>query len=250
MNQLVDKIFLWTKKEIIKNILDKYKQQWFCVINFIYYASLSKYVKSAKDNYYKALLNWEFLLPDGIALKLYLKRKFKKKLKENLNGTDFTPHFLNNLDESYHLAFYTVYDEKIWKKASDTDIVEKYIKENFKPSWIYKAISHYNQRWKWFDFNEYKKSFSDKNYDYKIFLVWIGSPFQEIWTYDNIDFFKENNIIVLNVGWLFDFWSWFEKRAPKLIRKLNLEWLWRLWQNPKKNWNKVKESLKVLLDLI
>jgi UDP-N-acetyl-D-mannosaminuronic acid transferase (WecB/TagA/CpsF family) len=42
----------------------------------------------------------------------------------------------------------------------------------------------------------------------------------------------------------------FEKRAPKIIRKVNLEWAWRLLQNPKKNWQKVKDSIKLVKYLV
>jgi N-acetylglucosaminyldiphosphoundecaprenol N-acetyl-beta-D-mannosaminyltransferase len=78
----------------------------------------------------------------------------------------------------------------------------------------------------------------------------LWTPFQEIWVNKNLNFFKQNWILVMNVGGLFDFWVGFEKRAPKLVRKLNWEWAWRLLQNPKKNWQKVKDSIKLLKYLI
>ena len=251
MSDLINKVFLWTKQEISEQILNFYKKNNFCVVNFIYFANLHKFILDKKDKrYFQAIKNWDFLLPDGIALKIYLKKKYDKKIKENLNWTDFTPYFLNflkNKNEKINLAIYTVYDEKIWKQKEDVIKVEKYIKDNFQLDTL-SFVSHYKNRWKYFDFNKYKQSL--KKDEINLFLVWLGSPFQEIWIEENKQFFKENNILVINVGWLFDFWAWFEKRAPKLILKLNLEWLWRLGQSPKKNYKKVIESFKLFKEII
>ena len=252
MSKLTDKIFTWTKEDISKKILNFYKKNNYCIVDFIYFANLSKFILDQEhSNYKNALKNCNFLLPDGIALKIYLKRKFNKSLKENLNWTDFTPYFLNFLKQNnkkINLSIYTVYDEKIWKQKDDTKAVEKYIQDNFWIKNISSFISHYKNRWQYFNFNDYKKTL--KNNEMNLFLVWLGSPFQEIWTEQNKQFFQENNILVINVGWLFDFWSEFEKRAPKIILKLNLEWLWRLFQSPKKNYKKVLESFKLFKEII
>jgi N-acetylglucosaminyldiphosphoundecaprenol N-acetyl-beta-D-mannosaminyltransferase len=44
--------------------------------------------------------------------------------------------------------------------------------------------------------------------------------------------------VSIGVGGSFDVFSGNVKRAPRLVQKMNLEWLWRLIQNPKK-WRKV-----------
>jgi len=115
MSDLINKIFLWTKEEISKQILDFYKKNNYCIVNFIYFANLHKFIiKNTDKKYLQALEKWSFLLPDGIALKIYLDKKNHKKIKENLNWTDFTPYFLNflkNNNEKVNLSIYTVYDE-------------------------------------------------------------------------------------------------------------------------------------------
>ena len=249
--RITSKIFTWTKQQAIEKILEIYNKKGYCLVNFLYFASANKHLlENTNMQYLSALQNSDLILPDGIALKLYLQYKHKIIIQENLNGTDFTPFFLNYLkNKNLHIGFYTVYDEKIGKKTEDADNVETLLKEKYSPAKIFKFVNHYKNRWKWFDFNKYKESLNG-NFDYKIFLVGLWTPFQEIWVEENKKFFQENNIIVLNVGWLFDFWAGFEKRAPKSIRKLHLEWAWRLWQNPKKNWNKVKESFKLFKYLL
>ena len=246
---ITKKVFTGTKSEAKDKILQIYKNQGYCITNFIYFAMLQKHIlEKPNKEYIEAMEKADLILPDGIALKLFLKKN-NVNISENLNWTDFTPYFLQNLDWKVHIWFYTVYDNKIWKPASDAEKVEKYIQENFKPTKIFKYVSEYQQRGKDFDFNQYKKSLQWE-FDYKILLVGLWTPFQEIWVKENLDFFKQNWILVMNVWGLFDFWVGFEKRAPKIIRKVNLEWAWRLLQNPKKNWQKVKDSIKLVKYLV
>ena len=63
--------------------------------------------------------------------------------------------------------------------------------------------------------------------DNSVLFVGLGTPKQEIWVFDNIDIIKQKKLLVIAVGGYFDFLSGKFNRAPSLIRKLNLEWLWR-----------------------
>jgi len=65
-----------------------------------------------------------------------------------------------------------------------------------------------------------------------VLFVAMGIPRQEkfIASTKNIVKFK----VGIGVGGSFDVFSGNSKRAPKLVQKVNLEWLWRLIQNPKK----------------
>lgn len=251
MKNIIDKIYTKSKEKLVEDIANNYKNKKYLVVNFIYFATFYKFILKSNDIDYKtALLNWNFLLPDGIALRTYLKKKTNIDAF-NLNWTDFTPYFLRNFsDKNTHIAFYTVYDEKIWKKKEDVEIVKTYIKDNFRFNKLDAFVSHYSKRWKDFNFNYYKESLEQKKCDKKILLVGIGTPFQEKWVQEHIDFFEENSILVMNIWGLFDFWAGFEKRAPKFIRNVNLEWAWRLAQNPKKNINKVLDSFALFKEIL
>ncbi len=66
-----------------------------------------------------------------------------------------------------------------------------------------------------------------------IVLVAFGSPAQEFW----IDKFKvdlENTKIAVGIGGTFDFWTGKTTRAPKAFRNVGLEWMWRLFTQPKR----------------
>ena len=68
--------------------------------------------------------------------------------------------------------------------------------------------------------------------DYKPNLVFVafGSPHQELWLSRHKDQFK--NIVCMGVGGAFDFVSGSIPRAPLIIQKIGLEWLFRLFVQP------------------
>ena len=55
------------------------------------------------------------------------------------------------------------------------------------------------------------------------------------------------NALMLGVGAGFDFHAGTVKRAPKIMQKLYLEWLYRLMQDPKRLWKRyLKTNLKFM----
>lgn len=63
-----------------------------------------------------------------------------------------------------------------------------------------------------------------------LILVSFGSPHQEKWIWKNKKRFK--NIVCMGVGGSFDYLSGQIKRPPLLLRKIGLEWLYRLVIQP------------------
>src|SRR3989344_8976406 len=64
-----------------------------------------------------------------------------------------------------------------------------------------------------------------------IVLVGLGAPKQEQWIHANRDRFPSVRVFI-GVGGAFDVWSGRLRRAPKVMRALGLEWLWRLLLEP------------------
>jgi len=65
----------------------------------------------------------------------------------------------------------------------------------------------------------------------EIILCAFGCPKQEMWCYYQRDYLP-NAKLLIGVGGTLEFISGQIKRAPFCIRQLNLEWLWRLVQQP------------------
>lgn len=65
-----------------------------------------------------------------------------------------------------------------------------------------------------------------------ILLVGFGQPIQEKWIQQNLS--KLNTKVIIACGGAFDFFSGRHPVAPFIFRKLWLEWLYRLWREPKR----------------
>ena len=273
MKSVLEKIFKWDFQNTYQSILDKYDTQKYWIINYIYFANitgkkifdksssvinkndfeymlLDKYKTLKKSdisyNYKQSLLESDFLLPDWIALQLFywLAVKLKRINSDiswlsNLNGTDFCLSFLDKLanekwKSSIQILLY-------WAYQKELDIAEKFLKNKW-----YDIV--YTQNW--YDNLDWQLVENKIKADnkYTILLIWRTTPdypIQEIRSWVNLRQIKENKLLVFNQGGTFDFWAWKQKRAPKIIISCKLEWLWRLIQDPKRNWKKVLNSLEL-----
>ena len=75
---------------------------------------------------------------------------------------------------------------------------------------------------------EWKKTLFTKQP--KLILVGLGVPQQEKWIYENKNLCPES--VWIGVGGSFDIWSENKSRAPLWLQNNNLEWLFRLYQEP------------------
>jgi beta-1,4-glucosyltransferase len=66
----------------------------------------------------------------------------------------------------------------------------------------------------------------------EVVLVALGNPIQEEWILANREALDAN--VVVGVGALFDFWSGDKPRAPLLVQRVRLEWLYRLCLEPRR----------------
>ncbi len=284
MKKILLKLYKKNKENIVIDIIEKYKKQWFCTISFLYFAQIIsqgfldydkikkiEYLKKYPDlkfikkywfsdytniDYYNTLLDFDFLLPDWIALQLYfffskvtrfIKSNNNEKIPfwiKNLNWTDFVPFFLFEMERRYDFSKFNVI-LYWWTEESLLSTKEKLVKK-----W-YNII--YSQDW--FDNlyrNKLEKELKWQHKKINIMLVWRSNvyiPIQELWTKQNIQKIKKNKLIVFNVWWLLDFLSWKNKRAPKILITLKLEWLWKFILNPKTQLKKVLYSFRIFLEI-
>ncbi|MEK7145938.1 MAG: WecB/TagA/CpsF family glycosyltransferase, partial [Patescibacteria group bacterium] len=69
-------------------------------------------------------------------------------------------------------------------------------------------------------------------------VVAYGSPKQEFWMHQAAQELPDVESFI-GIGGALDFWSGHIKRAPLFLRKLGLEWLWRLFLEPKKRFKRI-----------
>lgn len=66
-----------------------------------------------------------------------------------------------------------------------------------------------------------------------VIMVAFGAPRQERWIEERLPLLEDVGVrIVMSVGGTLDFWMGKVKRAPDIMQRLGLEWLWRLVLEP------------------
>ncbi len=249
---LLDKLYLWSYASFLKDLQKLYTNQWFAVVNFLYFANLMKWRlleeytwlekkdKETAQKYHNALISSDFLLTDWIALQVFEKIRSWRRC-QNLNWTDLTPKLLKDLAslQTWWISVYAYqcYDPRIGKDVWYLWLLQEALErlsDKIAVSWVYQSL--YRERWSDFDWDSFKTSVTSDVYDVKVFLNCTGTPFQENWLYEHKEYFKEQWFIVINAWWVVDFMTWFEQRAPDWVVKSRVgEALWRLFSNPGKN---------------
>jgi len=69
----------------------------------------------------------------------------------------------------------------------------------------------------------------------RITFVGLGCPRQEVWIYEYRDVLPTP---ILAVGAAFDMHAGYLPRAPMLMQDVGLEWLYRLWHEPRRLWRR------------
>lgn len=76
-----------------------------------------------------------------------------------------------------------------------------------------------------------------------ILFVAYGSPAQEMWIAKHLPSLTGIRV-AMGVGGSFDFLAGVQKRAPVVFQKLYLEWLWRLFREPRR-WRRIWNAVVV-----
>jgi len=175
--------------------------------------------KTQYDKEYRDILNSaDLVLPDGVGLKI-ISWIFGEKMKENCNGTDFSPRFMEETAKKGYKIFLLGSKDGIAQRAGEN------IKRSIPNINIVGTHPGYFSNDK-----EVVQKINASGAD--ILFVAMGVPLQEKWIARNRD--KLNPKLCLGVGALLDYLSGNIRRAPLFMRRMHLEWLWRIFIEPKR----------------
>lgn len=93
-----------------------------------------------------------------------------------------------------------------------------------------------------------KKDFESKNISFvslsncEIILANLGAPFQEKIIFNNLSQFPKARVLI-GIGGALDFLTGKIKRAPLVLRKIGMEWLWRLIKQPALRWKRILNAV-------
>jgi N-acetylglucosaminyldiphosphoundecaprenol N-acetyl-beta-D-mannosaminyltransferase len=178
-------------------------------------------VLASRDSSFKYLLNQaDINIPDGVGL-LWASKFLKTQplLKTRVAGVDLVKElFVKGQELGWKFGV-------VGNRRGDVKEAEEQI-EKLRQEFPNLQIANYED---------------GKKYD--IVLACQGMELQERWIIENKD--KVNAKVFIGVGGSLDLLSGFTKRAPNIVRKMGLEWLWRLVGNPKKHFGRVVNAVVV-----
>ena len=176
-----------------------------------------------KDREYFDILNsCDYLLNDGIGIKIASKIE-KLVLKKNLNGTDFIPEIAEMASKKGYKIFLLGAKDGIAEEAAVK------LKEKFEGLQIAGVHSGYGLD------ESVLEMINNSKPD--ILIAGMGVPMQEKWIRENKSKLGSVKLFV-GGGAILDFLSQRIRRAPLLMRKIGLEWLFRLCLEPGRLWRR------------
>ena len=153
-----------------------------------------------------------FLYPDSTAVFFCLKYFLKKNLRKIIS-TDLQYDLLYKLNRNGARIYLFGDSDSILKKTIEN------IKAKHSRIRIIGSQNGYN-----FQTNEVISKINKNRID--ILVVGLGAGQQEKWVLENYN--KLNVKVILSVGGWFQYLAKNKKRAPKFLRRMNLEWLHKL----------------------
>jgi N-acetylglucosaminyldiphosphoundecaprenol N-acetyl-beta-D-mannosaminyltransferase len=173
------------------------------------------------DPAYREIINaGDFVFADGTGVR-WAARLQGIKLADNLVGTDFIPALFSATAGRGYSYFILGGDEDTVAKAAE------YAQENF-PGWGLAGFHH------GFLNDEKLNAAAVAQINAarpNVLLVGMGNPLQEQWIAKHQSSLRVP--VCLAIGGLFDYWANNVSRAPRWLRCLGHEWIWRLYQQPR-----------------
>ena len=208
------------------------------LINTIYAYSYA--VAQRDDLFARALVNCDYLMPDGASIVMACRwLKAKCQPKERIAGWDLFSFEMGRLERKSEKR--KVKSEKCLKVMfmGSSEKVLALIRERAAVDYPNLEVVTYSP--------PYKPEFSEEDSRTMIQTIneanpdlqWIGmtAPKQEKWTYQHWD--KLNiQCHCGTIGAVFDFYAGTVKRAPLWWQQHSLEWLYRLLKEPRRMWRR------------
>lgn len=232
MKELFYKLYKKDKEsfyKIIRNNLESNKK------TFIVTANPETFMTSINDSKLKQLLidKQTTVVPDGVGI-VKAGKKIGCNIKERITGIDIAYKLLeygNDLDKTIYL----------FGAKEEVIVSMKKVLSNQYPNLKIVGTSNGYIEDKDKVFNNIVKLEPD------IVLVALGIPLQEKLIYEYLDKFKKG--IFVGVGGSFDVISGHKKRAPEILIKLDLEWLYRIIKEPKRLKRFYNSNIKFIMNI-
>lgn len=222
---------VYAGERILESLADKEKKT---IVNTI---NPHSYCEAGKDSFYQqALVDSDFLLPDGVGIIMAIWILTRSRVKL-FTGSDLHILLLKKMNKTSGKVFYM---------GSTHDTLQK-IRNRIKREYPNVLVETYSP--------PFKPVFTDKTNalimsainDFKPDVLFIGmtAPKQEKWVRQHKNMIDAN--LIASVGAVFDFYAGTIQRPGKFWLWLHLEWLVRLIGEPKRLWRRSFVSTPLFL---
>ena len=193
---------------------------------YICFSNVHTVVTSHKDGRLRDITNHSFMsMPDGKPLSIVAGLSGIKDMSQ-VAGPDFMLEMLDKHRTLRHF-FYGSTEETL-------ELLTEKLKARFPGLNVAGMFSPPFRALQSHEVNHITATINQAKPD--ILWVGLGAPKQEYWMADNWEQLKP--AILMGVGAAFDFHAGKVSRAPEWIRKLSIEWLYRLCQEPRRLWKR------------
>jgi N-acetylglucosaminyldiphosphoundecaprenol N-acetyl-beta-D-mannosaminyltransferase len=164
----------------------------------------------------------DMVSPDGMSV-VWASRLLGRPLPERVNGTDLMERLVAVAADTGRSVFFL---------GAQPDVVEKTV-EVFCDRHPTLEVAGYRDGY-WLDDDVLVKEVRSAGPDY--LFVGIPSPRKEHWISARLD--ELGVPFTMGVGGSFDVIAGRYRRAPRWARANGLEWVWRVWQEPRRMWKR------------
>lgn len=181
-------------------------------------------IAAGNPYYHETLTKMDWVFCDGIGMKIAGKI-LSKPIRENVNGTDMFPLLCKDLASKGARLYF------LGARPGVARATASRMKEQF-PGLVVAGCQH-----GFFHPEQLPEVIGDiRASQADVIFVAMGAPRQEAWIREN--FPATGATVAIAVGGLFDFYSGNIPRASLWIRRLGMEWIWRLLQEPRRLWRR------------
>ena len=188
---------------------------------------------TAVDQHIHSILDRSIVFNDGIGVDIASRLLFGKSFPENLNGTDFVPHYLQHSKNRYRIFLF----------GGEPGVAARAAGKLSKIAPAHKIVGTchgYVTADRMADVIEHIR-----NTRADMVLVAMGNPHQEAWLNAHL---KDTGCrLGLGVGGLFDFLAGVVPRAPRWVQSARIEWAYRLFQQPRRLWRRYLVEMPIFL---
>jgi alpha-1,3-mannosyltransferase len=212
---------VWTRSAVIEQ-LDKNFDQKPCTM--VAFANANCVNIASADERVRVALGDAVVLNDGIGIDFASKLLFGVQFPDNLNGSDFTPYYLQRTRHRF----------RIYLLGGKPGVARRAVKSFIQTCPHHQIVGcrdgYFSPDADMLVAQAVRASGAD------VVLVAMGNPIQELWLRNNLS--ATGCRLGFAVGALFDFMAGETQRAPVWVRKLRSEWMYRLAREPQRLWRR------------